>query len=58
MSALLSGVRPSLLVPLWSVGSVTIGVDKLALTRPVPKGEAVRLILGWRGLPPLQGTPL
>ena len=48
MSALLSGVRPSLLVPLWSVGGVAIGMDKLALTRPVPEGEAVRLILGWR----------
>jgi hypothetical protein len=42
---------PSLLVPLWSVGGVAIGVDKLAVTRPVPEGEAVRLIPGWRYLP-------
>jgi hypothetical protein len=58
MSALLSGVRPSLLVPPWSVGGVAIGLDKLAVTRPVPEGEAVRLIVGWRDLPPLPGTPL
>ena len=38
MSALLSGVRPSPLVPIWSVGGVAIGVDKLAVTRPVPEG--------------------
>ena len=47
MPALLSGVRPSLLVPLWPVGSITIGVDKLALTRPVPR---VRLCASsWAG---------
>ncbi len=32
MSALLSGVRPTLLLPLWSVGGAAIGVDKLAVT--------------------------
>jgi len=36
------------MLPLWPVGGVAIGEDKLALTRPVPKGEAVRLNLGWR----------
>src|SRR5689334_12138441 len=58
MSALLSGVRPSLLVPLWSVGGVAIGTDKLAVTRPIPEGKAVRFILGWLDLPPLPGTLL
>ena len=42
----------------WSVGGVAIGVDKFAVTQPVPEGEAVRLILGWRDLPLLPGTPL
>jgi hypothetical protein len=42
----------------WSAGGVAIGVDKLAVTQCVPEGEAVRLILGWRDLPPLPGTPL
>ena len=42
----------------WSAGGVAIGVDKLAVTQPVPEGEAARLILGWRDLPPLPGTPL
>jgi hypothetical protein len=37
MPALLSGVRLSLLVPPWLVGGVAIGVDKLAVTRPVPE---------------------
>jgi hypothetical protein len=47
MSSLLSGVHPSLLVPLWSVGGVAIGVDKLAVTRPSPK---VRLCASsWAG---------
>lgn len=27
----------------WSVGGVAIGVGKLAVTQPVPEGEAVRL---------------
>jgi hypothetical protein len=30
-------------VPPWSVGGVAIGLDKLAVTQPVPEGEAVRL---------------
>jgi hypothetical protein len=47
MSALLSGVRSSLLVPLRPVGGVAIGAGKLAVTRPVPK---VRLCASsWAG---------
>jgi hypothetical protein len=46
MSAFLPGVPRSLLVPPGSVGGVAIGVDKLAVTRPVP--PKVRLCVSSR----------